>query len=152
MGYFMRYFVTDAEPVTLDRLAAALTAHDPAYVLVRDPQLENFAELRHGQTRLADIELDAPDDDMLLEDVDELRGLLAYATGEAKARVIATLDHLRGAVVVEAYWDGDNPEPTFQKLDPLWDWLFAEVAGLLQTDGEGFWDQNGLIVPVRVRI
>ena len=56
---------------------------------------------------------------------------------QARERVLATLDTARGIVAAQvlpgAYDEHDAPT----RLDPLWQWLFANRKGLLQADGEG---------------
>lgn len=152
MGYFMRFFVLDDRPVTFEAMAAALHEVDAAYTLVMDAQLDDFAELRYDGVLLAEVEIDAADDEILTEDRDELKTLLAHSQAANKTRVLEVLDAAKGAVVVEAHWQGTDSDPVLSKIDVLWDWLFAEYDGLLQMDGEGFWDDQDLILPMNVKI
>jgi len=37
-------------------------------------------------------------------------------------------------------------EQTLELLSPLWEWLLANRRGLIQADGEGFYDGQHLIL------
>jgi hypothetical protein len=41
---------------------------------------------------------------------------------------------------------GRSNEETLGLLAPLWDWLTTSRRGLVQADGEGFYDQGELIL------
>ena len=43
---------------------------------------------------------------------------------------------------------GDHDE-ALELLDIVWDWLFTHRSGLLQADGEGFYEGEELILPVK---
>jgi hypothetical protein len=154
MGYFMRYFImggASGSP-TLADLGGALGAIDPTFTLIPDLHLPGYGQLYHGETLLAEIEINVPDDDVLAEDLEDLRDLLAFSQHPNKDRVIAALDTLQSAVVVEAYWPGTESEAALDKTDLLFDWLFDHYPGLLQMDGQGFFDREAAILPMHLRL
>lgn len=152
MGYFMRFFITDPTPITLNDIAAALTAIDSAFALNPDPQLVDFGALQHSGKLLADVEINHAGEDILDEDRDELRELLTFSQHDSRDRVVKVIDAVQSAVVLEAYWQGWDSEPVLEKTDLLFDWLFDHYSGLLLMDGEGFFDKDTLILPMKTKI
>ncbi len=56
------------------------------------------------------------------------------------------LQEAQATVAVRVLSQGRETGATLEKIDPLWDWLFDEYRGLLQADGEGYYDANGQIL------
>ena len=52
-------------------------------------------------------------------------------------------------VCLQVLWQGRDSEATFSKIDLLWQWLFLFRRGVMQADGEGFYDEDGLIVEAK---
>ncbi len=48
--------------------------------------------------------------------------------------------------VIRVLWQGREAEETLDKIVPLWDWLFENYSGLLQADGEGYYDKEQKIL------
>ena len=51
-------------------------------------------------------------------------------------------------VAIRVLWQEREVEPTMEMLDPVWDWFFETHDGLLQADGEGYYDKDELIITV----
>jgi hypothetical protein len=145
MGYLMRYIITDEKPITLSDVEAALQQIDPAYTIA-NIEVGDLGDLLLGTQRLAIIEINRPDDDIFVDDLAEFVDLVGTGDLPAEVRVREVLAAARALVVIEAFWEGEDAESTLAKIDPLWDWLFANFAGLSQADSEGFYDQSGLIL------
>lgn len=152
MGYFMRFFITDSTPITLADLAAALTAIDSAFTLIPDSELADFGIMNYESQMLAEVEINHAGEDILEEDRDELRDLLKFSQHAHRECVLGVIDAVQSAVVLEAYWEGWDSEPVLEKTDLLFDWLFDRHSGLLLMDGEGFFDKETLILPMKTRI
>lgn len=152
MGYFMRFFITEATPITMSDLVEALSAIDSAFTLIPDPQLADFGVMRYGDDMLAEVEINHAGEDILEEDRDELRDLLKFSKHDNRDRVLSVIDAVQSAVVLEAYWKEWDSEPVLEKTDLLFDWLFDHYAGLLHMDGEGFFDKETLILPMKTGI
>jgi hypothetical protein len=75
----------------------------------------------------------------LLEEVEE-------SEGEGKTKVKRALEQAKAIVALQVLWQGCGTEETMEKLEPLWEWLFANRQGLLQADAEGYYDSSGLIL------
>ena len=145
MGYLMRYFSTDTRPITLSLIEAALKQVDTAYSIT-NIEVDDLGDLMCGDNHCAIIEINRPGDDMFEDDVAEFQDLVGKADGAAERLVRETLSNATALIVIEALWQGENAEPVLSKIDPLWDWLFANYQGLSQADSEGFYDQSGLIL------
>jgi hypothetical protein len=99
-----------------------------------------------GSQRLAIIEINRPGDDIFEDDLAEFMDMVGKGDLPGEVRVRETLTATRALVVIEAFWEGEDAESTLSKIDPLWDWLFANHTGLSQADAEGFYDASGLIL------
>lgn len=142
MGYYMRYIVTDEQRVSLSEIERALRAIDPHY-LVGD------GDLKHDDGLYGQLEINQPGDGLFEEEVDELKAELEDTRGKAKKKVEAVLENAKAVVAIQVLWQDRDIEETLKKIDPLWKWLFANRQGLLQADGEGWYDASGLILRVR---
>jgi hypothetical protein len=118
---------------------------DPGYSIT-NIEVDDLGDLLFGTQRLAIIEINRPGDDIFEDDLAEFMDLVGKDNLPAEMRVREVLVAARALVVIEAFWQGEDAESTLAKIDPLWDWLFANYAGLSQADSEGFYDQSGLIL------
>ena len=95
-----------------------------------------------------EIEINRRGEQLFEEEIAELMEFVSDAPGSAAEIVV---DHLRRAstvVVVRVLWGGSDTNQPLEMLVPLWNWLFANRAGLLQVDGEGFYDNTGLVLEI----
>ena len=145
MGYLMRYIVTDGREITFPMIEAALKAVDPAYTIA-NIEVEDLGDLMYGDTQCAIIEINRPGDDMFEDDLAEFQDLVGKGDNTGEQLVRETLTNATALIVIEAIWKGEDAEPVLAKIDPLWDWLFANYAGLSQADSEGFYDASGLVL------
>jgi hypothetical protein len=140
----MSYIVADERELSLDTLEAALREIDPAYRIAnRHAEPSECGELRHGTDLYGIIQVDQPPID---EEIEEFREDVEESIGRKKRTVLNVLERARAIVVVQVLWRGRDTEAILQKIDPLWDWLFANRKGLLHAGGEGFYDSSGLIL------
>jgi hypothetical protein len=141
----MSYIVADERELSLDTLEAALREIDPAYQITdRHAEPSEYGELRHGTDLYGIIQIDQPPIDDVIE---EFREDVEASAGRKRRTVLNVLERARAIVVVQVLGQGRDTEATLQKIDPLWDWLFANRKGLLHAGGEGFYDRSGLILP-----
>ena len=141
MGYCMRYIVTDDQPLSLDDVEGALKSVDPAYAIT-DGELYNGADLS------GEIEINVRGDEICDEKLVELEEFAEDAEGESSQQVMVSLRNAKAVLAVRVLWQGRDAEPTLEKLDPAWDWLLSDRQGLMQADGEGYYDASGLILEV----
>jgi hypothetical protein len=145
MGYYMRFILSDARPVSLAILEDALREQDPNYKLLPD-QVPDIGELFYASQRLALLEINRADEEIFSDDLTEFKDLVGSGR-EPKARlVLDVLNQASAIIAVEAFWDEGQADSTLMKLEPLWDWLFANRNGILQADGEGFYNVDDLIL------
>jgi hypothetical protein len=147
MGYYMRFFDTSEKPLTIGEIEGALRDVDPAYRLeapesAKIPQADLY--LRDGL--YAEIEINEPGDELFENEIAEMLEFLEDAEGKARKRVEKVLKGARRIVSVRVLGQDRETDETLAGIDPLWKWLFSTRAGLLQADGEGYYDAGDLIL------
>ena len=145
MSYYLRYLSADPRPVTLDDLGAALAAADRSYLVEEDAA---GALVHFGDRLIAQLEINVPGDGLFEEELAELHELAEEGSGAGRERVAEVVAGAKALVAVQVLWDGEEADAALGRLDPLWEWLFRERPGLLQADGEGFYDSGRLILRV----
>lgn len=138
MAYSMRFFVDGTRPSGIAEIAAALKTIDPAFE-IRGRELYRGVELL-GKIQINDRGAGAADKiaEFLIH-LDAVGGETAPLVKERLARASAT-------VAVELSWGKRGTETTLDLIAPLWQWLFEHHPGLLQADGEGFYDSEKLLL------
>jgi hypothetical protein len=147
MGYYMRFFDTSEKPVTIVEIEDALRHVDPAYHLeppesAKIPQADLY--LRDGL--YAEIEINAPGDGLFEGEIAEMLEFLEDAEGNGRNRVEMVLKCARRIVSVRVLGQDRESGDTLAGIDPLWRWLFSTRVGLLQADGEGYYDADDLVL------
>lgn len=147
MGYYMRYMVTDGD-LRIEELQQALAAVDPAYRLeIHAEPRNNSGDLYYGDQLYAEVEVNRPGDELFEDEIDELLEVVEEAgDAEAPEQVARVLREATAIVGVRVLWQGRDPGPTLARLDPLWEWLHEHREGMLQADGEGYYDVDGLVL------
>jgi hypothetical protein len=145
MGYYMRYILTDPRSIDLGQLGQALARIDAGYRLEAE---EGEGTLSHRGTTIAHLTLNLPGDDLFGEEIAELQELAEDADGAALTVVPGTLSRASGILAAQVLWGTGETEDTLARLDPMWNWLFDQREGLLQADGEGYYDRKGLVLVV----
>jgi hypothetical protein len=62
--------------------------------------------------------------------------------------VATTLRSAQAIIAAQVLFGTGETEMTLSRLDPLWAWLFCNRDGLLQADGEGYYDAHGVVLQV----
>ncbi|MFN8379266.1 MAG: hypothetical protein U0452_11405 [Anaerolineae bacterium] len=136
----MRFFMSDGPPPSLDDLAAMVAASNPPGMLARDAAEPARGDLFFGDVLYAEIEVNAPGDEIFEEDRLDLLDELAKQDDPNAAEAVDAVRWATGAVVLRVYEPGHDDWP---RLNLIVDWLFDTRAGLLQVDEEGFFDRTG---------
>jgi hypothetical protein len=135
----MRFLAKDDQPLNLEEIMSGLRSVDPAF------RLDEGGILAKGEELLAELDVSGPGQELFTAEIDELRELAGQdsATGQA---VAARLELVTAIVGVRVLWQKRAAEQTLSLLDPLWHWLQAHRRGLVQADGEGFYEGQRLIL------
>ena len=136
----MRFFLTDGPPPSLDDLAAVVTAADATGLIARDAAEPARGDLYFDGELYAEIEVNAPGDEIFEEDRLDLLDELAKQDDPKAAEAVDALRWATGAVVLRVYEPGHDDWP---RLNLIVDWLFETRAGVLQVDEEGFFGRDG---------
>lgn len=147
MGYYMRFFDTSNSPLTIKAIENGLKTYDAAYRLdipavAAIPQ----ADVYLGDELYGEIELQQSGDGLFEDEIQQWRGSLEDSDGDHRERVRDVVHGTKQIVCVRVLSQGRDSETTLRGLEPLWAWLFANREGLLHADGEGFYDENDLIL------
>jgi hypothetical protein len=144
LGYYMRYIVSDDPPVDLDDIRSVFAeAGSGCVVDGEDPE----ATIAYRGQPIGHVTLNVPGDGLFDEERDELIDFAQDADSEsAKARVVGILRDARSIVAIQVLFGERDTDQTLDRLIPLWTWLQANRRGLLQADGEGYYDGPDLIL------
>lgn len=142
----MRFVSTDAAPIQCEELSKVLTTISRSYAV----QVEtSVATIAYGGALLAYVEINTPGDGLFDEERSELLEFAREAPETAgKLRVLKTLESATTIVAAQVLYGTGDTETTLARLDPLWEWLFDNRAGLLQADGEGYYHRGQLLLEV----
>jgi hypothetical protein len=142
MGYYLRYIVVEGPPPTLADIAAGLMPLHPDYSLVIE---EDLATLTYQDTPIAQLEVSRPGDELFEDERNELLEALSTA-GSGTSEVESALQKSTGTIAAQLLAGGDDPAMVMQWIEPVWGWMFANHPGLLQVDGEGYYNGGGLVL------
>jgi hypothetical protein len=139
MGYYLRFLSEDDRPSALGEIVSGLRNADPGFELGED------GGLKRGDELLAQLEVNKAGDALFETEIDELRK--EAEPGGAAARAVTTrLESVTAVLAVRVLWQQRTAEQTLDLLGPLWEWLLANRRGLIQADGEGFYEGQELIL------
>lgn len=130
----MRFFA-DA-PLPLDAIKKGLSGQDPSFKI-------DGGELSRGGQLLAEIELNRPGSDLFDDEIAGTVNKLQYAGGHAQM----VIQRVRSTQVVLAVQMLDPN--AMELLGPFWTVLQGLSNGLWEIEGQGFYDQGQLIVPLQ---
>ncbi|HET9079553.1 MAG TPA: hypothetical protein VFO01_03430 [Trebonia sp.] len=96
-----------------------------------------------GGELIAQLDVSLPGSGVFEDDI----GLFCEQAGRAGGtEVAARLDSVTAILAALVLRQGRTAEETLDQLGPLWGWLTASRHGLVHADGEGFYDQDELIL------
>ena len=139
----MRYIVVDERPVALDDVRRAFAAEEEDYVV---DGAGAAADIGIDGRTLAQLTINVPGDGLFDDERDELQESADEGAGPGKATVLDALGRARTILAVQVLFGDADPEEALDALGPLWSFLQDNRQGLLQADGEGYYDANGLIL------
>lgn len=145
MGDYLRFFFFH-EQLTLAQIEVGFRSIDPKYSLRIDPAAPDTGDLLYGDEVYSQIEINNSGGELYQEDVEELREQIADGPTEdyaARQYVIALLGRATGLMAVHV---SDFGNVYYDRIDPIWDWMFEHHDGLLQVDDEGYYDRDGLLL------
>jgi hypothetical protein len=152
VGYYIRYIFDTEQRPKLPELRALLAGVDAGYAIEpvqRTPEQDAeapvgsvWADIKLGSEHIGALELrdieDPGGDDELQALLEELEDLEEEAEDATSALWNAT-----GILSVQVLWKGEDHAESLLKLNPLWKLLLTHYGGVLQADGEGYYDAEG---------
>lgn len=141
MSYYMRFFLESEGPISLDEILTGIQKVDGSFRVMGE------GDLYRGEQLLAQLEINERGSELFDEEIDEFLEMLEDCEdAAARSHVQGRLRKARATVAAQVLWQGRTPDETLELLAPLWAWLGHNRAGLLQADGEGFYDGDELIL------
>ena len=140
--------MTDAREVSPAILESALQQLDSAYQIERDEEADDEGLLKHRGDVYGQIIINRTGDGIFDGELEELREFVDAADGERKSDVQEVLNRAYAIVFVRVVDETRESDATLTKIDPLWEWLFANRQGLMQAGGEGYYNATGLILKI----
>jgi len=146
MGYYMRYFITDKKIINLKEILDYLQSIDKHYTIRIEDESGNSVVLMYKNEPYGEIELNFREDEIFeTEQIEFFKFLEDVKQGKVR-KIKKYLNKSTSVLVIRVLWQERTCEETLQKIDPIWEWLFKNRKGVLQADGEGFYNSKGLIL------
>ena len=79
----------------------------------------------------------------------DTRPLHDSENGAGRDHVERVLRDAQRLICARVLWGSRDTEATLSRLDVLWDWLFTHRSGLLHAEGEGFYEDDELILALK---
>ena len=147
MGYYTRFVVVDEKDISLSKIHCGLKQVDSAYSVEFDDNADDAGDLTFNGDIYGTLEINRPGDGLFDEEISELKEFLEYAEGERKPEVLQVLNDAKAIVALQVLQQGRaTSEETLERIDPLWEWFYANYRGLMQADAEGYYDTSGLVI------
>lgn len=142
MGYYLRYIIDEDRPLLVTDLAAAFTGQAGQYRVDPERKRTEGTILYKGHPA-GHVELNHPGDGLFDEEIEELTEFVADAEESPdKDYVLDVLKDARQIVAVQVL----GGQAGIDALVPLWAWLSENRSGILQADGQGYWDGDEFIL------
>jgi hypothetical protein len=140
----MRFIIDEDRPVLLTDLGAAFTDQAEHYRVEPSRKRDEGIILHRGHPA-GDVTLNHPGDGLFDEEIEELIEFVDDAEETPdKDYVLDTLRGARQIVAIQVL----GGQAGIDALVPLWTWLSANRSGVLQADGQGYWDGEEFILEV----
>jgi len=152
VGYYIRYIFDTEQRPKLPELRSLLAQVDAGYAIEavrRTPEQDAeapagsiWADIKLGGEHIGALELrdveDPGSDEELQSLLEELEDL-----GDEAEDATSALWNATGILSVQVLWKGEDYGESLRKLNPLWQQLLGHYGGVLQADGEGYYDADG---------
>ncbi len=145
----MRFVVVDDKDISLSKINSGLKQIDDAYSIEFDDDADDAGDLTFNGDIYGALEINRLGDGLFDEEIDELKEFLEDVEGERKPEVLQVLNEAKVIIALQVLQQRRaNSEETLERINPLWEWLFANYKGLMQADMEGYYDAQGLVLEV----
>ena len=148
MGYYLRYVVADERPVSVADVQRAFAGAGARYRVEAQSDVGRAATILYDGQPVAELEINEPGDGLFEDEREELLEEAADAEGRGKRGVLSALRGARRIVAAQVLLGGGEATAALARLAPLWEWLAANRRGVLQADGEGYYDGGELVLRV----
>lgn len=147
MSFYIRYIINDDKAISLDAIEAGIESIDPKFRFSEWDRECEYAHLYHGNDLYGDLELYRLDQDEIDEAIEELIEETESAVEGDKDSVIDCLHNAK--VMIISHVNEQGEDDIIAAIAPLWGWLLDNYTGLLQADGEGYYDWQHQILKMK---
>ncbi|HMT08254.1 MAG TPA: hypothetical protein PKA82_09635 [Pyrinomonadaceae bacterium] len=148
MGYYMRFISKNDLSKVLNDLERHLKGIDANFKFERSNDEDSAADILYRNEPYSQVEVNVPNDGLFEEEIGELQEFIEDIEGPGKEKVVDLLQNAKTIVCFQILFGGRTTDETLDTLAPIWHWLFGNYPGLLQADGEGYWENTNLILEV----
>ena len=146
MSYSLRFILTDGPPPSLDEIEHSLHQKDPDYSIDHEPKAAS-GDLRYEGDVYGEIEIGQPGSGGTVDqDLADLAAQVPNAEDGDQAAVNKVLKSATGLVTVRFPSEDQASEQSLQTVYPVWQGLFLTRKGMLQADGDGYFDKEGRVL------
>ncbi len=141
LGYYMRFFATGKPSPTLESVGEILRQAHP------DMEFSDATLQKQGIPYGA-LEVNVAGEEMFEEERDEFLESLEDDDSPGASHIRQALHDSQATVVLQVLGGSLDLETVLSRFDILWETLSREPGGLMQADGEGFYEGPNLIWPL----
>lgn len=145
MGDFLRFLATAECDLDLPSVEMLFKSVDASFAIHAETAEPHIGELLYQSESLGEVEINYPGEVVYDEDIGEMLEILEDVEEDQKPRVLSLIRTAKLMVALQLTEEGHE---AYDRIDPFWDALFAHCDGLLQVDDEGYYDRDGLILPL----
>jgi hypothetical protein len=135
----MRFVVTSPVVVPLEDIGRILTESDSDYSL-------EDGILKYAGEPYASVEVSPVDSEIFSSEIQSLKEALENYEDDAAGWVVTILDSATNLIAIEILFGERELDETLERIEPVLESLFETYEGLLQVDGEGYYDDSGIIL------
>ena len=142
MGYNLHFILTNEKKTTLLQIARGLKKVNPKYSFVVG-ELFTYDGIAYAR-----IEINRPGDGSFEEEIESLKEWIDYPESEGAKQVIETLNQATCIFFFRVFLsvlEGETDEEKFKVFEPLWHWFYANRAGILHMENNGFYNKIGFL-------
>ena len=146
MGYNLHFILTNEKKTTLLQIARGLKKVDSKYSFA-DGELFVYDGIAYAQ-----IEINRPGDGIFEDDIECLKEWLDYPESEEAKQVVETLNQATCIFFFRVFLsalEGETDEERFKVFEPLWKWFYANRAGILYMENNGFYNKTGFLAEAK---
>lgn len=145
MSFYLRQ-ITAGEVPTIEHIALSVMKNG-GEIAFSEADADGISTIFAGDFVVGELEVNVKGSELFEEEVAEFTERLSGASGDID-RVKAAFADATCIVAIQVLFEERAPEDVMNDLLPLMTWLQENCPGLTQSDGEGIYDGQELILEI----